>query len=224
MKYPLSTSSRDKPQYNTTLKPNSVYYLPTMGILIFIGIYIFAASLYPGGSQADIHAEGFSWLHNYWCNLMNEKAVNGLINPARPFAILGMVILCLSLLIFFILFAKNFVFDKKWQHLIQINGIISMLTAILIFTQYHDIMTIISSFFGLIVLIGIIKEIYNSSLHIFKITGLICLILLALNNYIYYTKQGLYILPLLQKCTFAIASMWVIGLNWKMIHSLKKSS
>ncbi|MGB5430515.1 MAG: hypothetical protein WBM94_12640, partial [Eudoraea sp.] len=60
--------------------------LPTVGILIFIGLYIYAASLYPGGSQLDSNSLGFDWMNNYWCNLMNENGMNGLENPARPFA------------------------------------------------------------------------------------------------------------------------------------------
>jgi len=58
--------------------------LPTFGILIFCGLFVYAASLYPGGSQADINSDGFNWVHNFWCNLMLENALNGRENPARP--------------------------------------------------------------------------------------------------------------------------------------------
>lgn len=75
-------------------------YTPTIGILIFVGLFFYSSLLYPGGSQANINAMGFSWAQNYWCNLMNERGMNDQINPGKPFAILGMLILVISLMVF----------------------------------------------------------------------------------------------------------------------------
>ncbi|MBT8238589.1 MAG: hypothetical protein HKN51_09070, partial [Saprospiraceae bacterium] len=61
--------------------------LPTLGILIFMGLYVYATTLYPGGSQADINSVGYDWGNNYWCNLMSENGMNGLENPARPISL-----------------------------------------------------------------------------------------------------------------------------------------
>jgi hypothetical protein len=91
-----------------------------------------------------------------------------------------------------------------------------MVSAIFIFTKYHDLMTVISSVFGFFVVIGIIKGLYKSELLLFKISGLICIILLGLNNYVYYSRHFIDHLPLLQKITFAIVLMWIIGLNDEM--------
>ena len=38
-------------------------------------------------------------------------------------------------------------------------------------------------------MIGIIKEIYDSKLFYFKISGVICLVLLGINNIIYYSNE-----------------------------------
>jgi hypothetical protein len=54
-----------------------ILLLPPVGILIFILLYIVAAFFYPGGSEFDTHSDGFSWKHNYWCNLLNELAIKG---------------------------------------------------------------------------------------------------------------------------------------------------
>ena len=190
--------------------------MPTYGILIFIGFYVYAASLYPGGSQADINSVGFDWINNYWCNLMNENGMNGLENPARPIAIIAMIILCSSLALFFIQFAKLLVKNVTWKMIIQILGTLSMLSAILIFTKYHDIMTTISSAFGLLVVIGIIRTIYKSNLILFKISGIICILLLGINNLIYYSGKFIDYLPLIQKITFVLVLTWIVGLNLKM--------
>ena len=190
--------------------------IPVIGIVIFVGLYIFSSTLYPGGSQANLNSEGFDWINNYWCNLMNEKGMNGQPNPAKPYSIIAMIILCLSLMFFFIQFAQIYSKSKIWKRIIKTSGIISMSFAILIFTKYHDLMTTLSSIFGVFVVIGIIREIYKSKLSIYKITGVICILILGLNNYIYYTQQFIQVLPLLQKITFAIVLLWIIGLNFEM--------
>tara|TARA_B100001769_G_C21829151_1_gene450378 strand:+ start:29 stop:679 length:651 start_codon:yes stop_codon:yes gene_type:complete len=201
-------------------KKGSLYQIanliPVIGIAIFVGLYIFSSTLYPGGSQANLNSEGFDWINNYWCNLMNEKGMNGQPNPAKPYSIIAMIILCLSLMFFFIQFAQIYSKSKIWKRIIKTSGIISMSFAILIFTKYHDLMTTLSSIFGLFVVIGIIREIYKSKLSIYKITGVICILILGLNNYIYYTQQFIEVLPLLQKITFAIVLLWIIGLNFEI--------
>ena len=190
--------------------------IPFLGIAIFIGLYIFSSTLYPGGSQANLNSEGFDWVNNYWCNLMNEKGINGLPNPARPYSILAMIILCISLMTFFIQFAETYSRNRLRRRTIKISGILSMSFAILIFTQYHDLMTIISSVFGFLVIVGVIKEVYNSELTIYKIIGVLCILLLVANNYIYYTLQFIDILPLLQKFTFVMFLIWIVGMNYEL--------
>ena len=187
--------------------------IPTIGIIVFIALYFYSSTLYPGGSQADLNSEGFDWLNNYWCNLMNEKGMNGQQNPARPFAISAMIILCFSLMVFFIRFAEASIENVHWRRVVKIGGVLSMISAILMFTQYHDLMTMISSFFGLFVVVGIIREVYRSELIIYKIVGVICLLLLGINNYIYYSGQFIEWLPLIQKTTLLLVLIWIIGLN-----------
>ncbi len=196
-----------------TIQQKILYLIPPLGIMLFIGLYVYSSTLYPGGSQADSYSPGFDWINNYWCNLMNKEGMNGITNPARPFAILAMVILCFSLTIFFIQFARNYARTPFWKRMIFINGILSMLFAVLIFTRFHDVMTIISSCFGLFVVIGIIWELYKGQLTVYKISGLCCILLLIANNFIYYSGNFIEGLPLLQKITFAIVLLWIVGLN-----------
>jgi len=190
--------------------------LPTIGIFIFVGLYVYSANLYPGGSQANPNSVGFDWINNYWCNLMNENGMNGQKNLARTYAITAMVILCASLVLFFVQFAQKFAQYRFWKLAIKIFGILTMVFAILIFTKYHDLMTTISSIFGVFVVIGIIWEVYKSNLNLFKIGGIFCVILLGLNNYIYYSGNAIDYLPLIQKITFAIVLIWIVGLNYKL--------
>jgi len=188
-----------------------------LGILFFILLFVFSSTLYPGGSQANIDTKGFDWLNNYWCNLTSEKAMNGAVNPARVYSISAMIILCLSLMLFFLQFAETFSKNSFLKNTIKVSGILSMSFAIFIFTPYHDLMTIVSSFFGLFVVLGISIEIYkHSSLMKFQISGFLCLLLLGLNNYIYYSQQAIAYLPFLQKITLLIVILWIIGLNYEV--------
>ncbi len=77
------------------------------GVFIFIVLYFIAAFLYPGGSTADKASGSFSLLNNYWFDLLSYKAKGGENNISRPIAITAMVVLCLSLSVF-------------WYHLPQL--------------------------------------------------------------------------------------------------------
>ncbi len=153
---------------------------------------------------------------------MNEQGMNGIQNPARPFAISAMLILCSSLTLFFIQFSKQLEENRNWKWIIQTLGTISMISAVLIFTKYHDIMTTISSIFGVFVVIGIIRTIYNSYLTVFKISGVACVLLLGINNLIYYSENYIEHLPLIQKITFVLVLVWIVGLNFKMMNKNRR--
>jgi len=194
--------------------PSKLYYwIPIIGINCFVLLFIYASLLYPGGSQKNPNSIGFSWLHNYWCNLMNPIAENGAVNHGSSIAISAMMILCGSLSVFFWQFAKAMEHSAFWKRMIQFGGMLSMLFASLIFSKHHDLMTILSSLFGIFVVIGIIQSIYKSEMQFYKISGVSCIILLGLNNCIYYSEYGLHLLPLLQKITFGVVLIWVLGLN-----------
>ena len=190
--------------------------LPTFGILVFVGFYIYATTLYPGGSQADLNSVGFNWQHNFWCNLMSKTAMNGTENPASPVALTGMVILCTSMAIFFFQFANVFVTDKVWKIIIKISGALAMLAAVFIFTMYHDVMTTVLSICGVLVIVGIIRALHKNNMTFFKISGIICMTLVVLNNYFYYQENLIKYLPIVQKIGFVLILSWTIGLNFKM--------
>ena len=191
-------------------------FLPTIGILVFIGIYIYASKLYPGGSIADINSIGFDWSNNHWCNLMRESGLNGIQNQARPVAIAGISILCISMIIFFIQFANYFEKGRIWNLAIKISGSLAMISATFIFTEYHDLMTTILSICGTIVIIGMIRALHNNHLTFFKVMGFFCILIIGLNNFFYYNEDLIQYSPLVQKGAFFLILSWTVGLNLKM--------
>ena len=188
-------------------------YLPTIGIIIFICIYIYASNLYPGGSQADINSMGFDWSNNYWCNLMRENGLNGVKNDARPIALIGIILLCGSMIVFFFQFANHFERNLNWRMAIKISGILAMLSASFIFTEYHDIMTTILSICGIVVIIGMIRALYLNQSILLMVMGILCMIIVGLNNFFYYSEDLIQYSPVVQKCAFVLILSWTIILN-----------
>lgn len=188
-------------------------HLVALGLAISLILLLISTYYYPGGSQLDKNSVGFDWANNYLCNLFNEKAVNGAYNPSRFTATTGMFFLCASIALFFHRFSKK-IPRKKDANIIQYSGIGAMFCAFLVITPYHDVMTTFASVFGLITLFYIMVFTFKSRLTFLKYLSILCLIILYLNNYIYYTKNGLVWLPILQKISFLSIIIWLLGLEY----------
>lgn len=185
--------------------------IPTIGIILFLGIYTYATQIYQGGHFKDIDAVGFDWVNNYWCDLISEEGRNGAFNPAAFPSKIAMLILTISLMVFFYEFPKHIGNSRFWKKVIPFSGITSMIIAIFIFTKLHDWIIVFSGFFGLIALIGIFVELARSHFRFQLWFGVFGLVLMALNNFLYFVLQYYDYLPLLQKITFVIVLMWIIS-------------
>lgn len=200
-------------------KRNLWMLLPVSGTIIFVALYIIATLLYPGGSQVDKNSVGFSWINNYWCNLLNNNAINGQHNAARPVALVAMTILSMTLAYFWYLFPRQINFPKYSRLVIQIAGAISMTIAMFLFTDLHDMIINIASLFGFISLIGTFAGLYKIKLYNLFWLGMFNVLLVALNNYVYYSKGLIIYLPVIQKISFAFFLFWLCCINivlyWK---------
>jgi hypothetical protein len=196
---------------------NIVVLTPIFGVLIFIVLYIVATILYPGGSQIDKNAVGFSWINNYWCNLLNENAINGQPNPAKPFAITGMFVLCFTLTFFWFLFPQHINLGRKLKLAIQISGTLAMAIAFFLFTNInHDLIINLAALFGFIPIVGTFIGLYKTKWFGLFAFGLLNILLVVLNNYVYYTKGLIVYLPLIQKISFATFLIWVCCITIKL--------
>ena len=195
--------------------------MPIFGTIIFIFLYILATQFYPGGSQVDQNSIGFSWINNYWCNLLNETAINGKINSARPIALTGMVILCLTLSAFWFLFPRNLNIRKSTKNIIQISGILSMIIAMFIFTKYHDIITNLASLFGVIALIGAFIILYKIKWNGLFRYGIFNLFIVVINNYVYYNKELITYLPIIQKLSFVSFLIWICFISINLYNKIE---
>ena len=206
-----ATSAKDRHMISAK---GLVKFLPTIGILIFVCIYIYASKLYPGGSQADINSMGFDWRNNHWCNLMSEYGLNGIRNKARPIAITGITILCGSMIVFFFQFANHFEKNRNWNIIIKVSGALAMLSATFIFTMYHDIMTTILSICGTLVIIGMIRALHKNQFSLLMVVGILCMVIIGINNFFYYNEDLTQYSPIVQKTAFLLILSWTVGLNF----------
>lgn len=198
---------------------SKIILLPVFGICLFVTLYIVATFYYPGGSQVDIHSKGFSWKNNYWCNLLNDNAIDGEVNPAKPIAITAMIVLCLSLSNFWYVFPPYLGFNKMSRLIIQTSGIISMFVALFLFTRFHDVVINVASVFSFIALIGTFIGINKLKWNLLFAMGIFNLILIAINNILYYGDGLRLYLPFVQKITFLTFLIWICLLNYKIFKS-----
>jgi hypothetical protein len=196
--------------------------IPLFGTVLFAALYFIASLYYPGGSQFDKNTVGFSWANNYWCNLLNDHAINGQLNSAQPIALTAMLILCFSLTFFWLLFPKYTLLGNYGKLTIQIFGTLAMTSGILLFTDLnHDLITNLASLFGLIAMTGTLFGLHKDGWKMLYYFGLFNLILVGVNNYLYYNKDLIMYLPLVQKITFATFLIWICCINIK-IYYLRK--
>ncbi|MBT8218224.1 MAG: hypothetical protein KJP00_00255 [Bacteroidia bacterium] len=195
-----------------------IQYFPTISVGVFILIFLYGSRLYPGGSQAHQHDTGFSWRHNYWCDLMDSHGYNGKVNPARRISVWATLIMCLGIAVLFYQIPSDFG-ANEWQSLvIRGFGIGSALMASLIFTSWHNQVIGIGSLMALIALTLVFVILYKGNYMTLFNFGIICCVVMVLNNYIYYSKNGLQHLPWIQKISIAIVLTWVILLNMEGIN------
>jgi len=105
---------------------------------------------------------------------------------------------------------------RNHRFLIQVAGIISMLTSFLLLAPIdNDLAINISSLFGFIAIIGTIVALRQLKWNGFFVFGLFNILLIALNNYLYHTEQMTY-LAIVQKFTFLSFLTWFFLIDIKL--------
>lgn len=192
----------------TNTNKNFFFLTPLFGILVFTFLYLVATLYYPGGSNVDKNAPGFDWLNNYWCDLIGLLAKNGEINLARPIALMAMLILCSSLLVFWYYVPRLFS-ESKFNSIIRYTGMSSMTVVFFLFTSLHDVVINIAGAFGITALTGVFIGLYKNNLTKLFGFGVLCLGLMLFNYFIYQTSFLLSFLPVIQKATFILFLLWI---------------
>lgn len=181
------------------------------GIILYMVLYFIAASRYPGGNSFNEKTPGFSWRYNFWCNLLNETAINGEPNKGQLIALAGLLVLCISLTLFFIAAPGALRLNNSARMAIRISGSAAMLAALLLASPLpHDLITNIASGLGLIAMAGLLLGIYRTGLHLLFGWALLNLLLVVLNNWFYLDPELIRYLPIVQKISFLSFLLWIL--------------
>lgn len=202
----------------------SFLLLPLFGMGLFVILYILAALNYPGGTWIDPTAPGFSFWHNYLCDLLDYRALNGDINTARIYARAALGVLCISLI--YLWAYLPYLFPKRsWNTMLMwASGILAFICTMLLSSGTHDVTVRIAGALGAVALLSAFAEMWKSGYLGLMRYGFICLFIFLANYYIYETGEGLYILPVIQKITFSGFIAWFIWLDLSLYRSLKNRS
>jgi hypothetical protein len=198
------------------MRKSTWFWIPLLGIPLFVLLYVWASFYYPGGSQADAQSTGFSWVNNYWCNLLNSTAINGQINSAQPIAMTAMVVLCISLAVFWYLFPMISLSKTLSVRITQFTGVAAMGTALLLNSSIdHDLITNLASLMGLVAVVGTLIGLRRLEWNALFWFGTMNLLLVLLNNLLYYNAELIRYLPLVQKISFAAFLVWLFLISMK---------
>ncbi|MFD0863802.1 hypothetical protein ACFQ1M_16420 [Sungkyunkwania multivorans] len=187
--------------------------LPIFGMVIFVLLYFFAAMLYPGGSDAFPNKPGFSFIHNYLCDLLDVQAINGELNTSRALAIVALGILCTSLILLWFYLPVIFTTKSVNQKITLVTGVASLGMTVFLSSVNHDLILRIAGSFGVITLLSVLIELFK--IRFFKLFGwgVFCLFIFLGNYYVYETGSLIRALPLIQKVTFLSFIGWFVVLN-----------
>ena len=185
-----------------------------IGISIAVLFLFLAAAFYPGGSNLDPNSIGYDWKNNYISNLLSPKAINGMDNAARPWAIVGVLFLSASFGFFFYGFSK-YIKVKSAANVIKFAGVGSALAGLLaVVPALHDSMVTLSSIMTLVAFFYITIFTIKSKLTFFKIFSILFLAIHYFACYLYFTRTFLDYLPIMQKAIHLVQIVWVVGLMY----------
>jgi hypothetical protein len=188
-----------------------------LGLILSIGFLIVAGFIYPGGSPKNINSIGYSWTENYISNLLEYKAVNGMDNKARPFGVIGVVLLGISSGLAFVRLSKK-VDSKKYSVVIKYLGLILIiLSSLITIPSLHDTMVTLSSIATLLLFFYVTILFIKSKLLLLKFASIFLLLVSYGAAYMYFFRTGLDYLPIVQKTIHILQIILILGLEYLTI-------
>ncbi|PWT95163.1 MAG: hypothetical protein C5B52_18380 [Bacteroidetes bacterium] len=175
-------------------------------------LFVIATSVYPGGSILDKNSVGFVWSKNFISNLFLPRALNGLENKSRIWAIPGMAFHSVGYGIFFINSGKKIPANLA-SKILKTIGVANMLFTFLIATPLHDLMVTISTTLSLMGLFYITVFMFKTKLHLFKFCCILCLLTFYYTLFLFGSGNwGL--LAIMQKVSFTSSMLLVLGIEY----------
>jgi hypothetical protein len=186
-------------------------YAPAVGVVAFFGLYAIAALLYPGGSDDDPRRPGFSFVHNYFCDLLAPVAVNGAQNTGRVFGLVAMVLIVPTLGLFW--HSVVALYPKLRAHVVttRVAGTVSAAATLLLLTPFHDLAVEVGGSFGLVAFLAVLFALPRARHGVLFAGGIAAGAVSSACFFIWRTGIGVAALAPLQKLAFALFLAWVLA-------------
>ncbi len=192
------------------IQKNLIFTGLMLGVL-FLTIAIF---YYPGGTIYNEFSIGYSWADNYISNLLRPLAVNGMENPARPWAVFGVLIFTASSGLFFYQFS-TFIQVKSAALVIRYTGLLaSFLGFLIIIPSLHDLMVTLTSTLSLLIFFYLTVFTIKAKKPILAIMSVLFLLLFYFATFMYSSKFHLEYMPIMQKLVFLVKIVWILTLSY----------
>ena len=193
------------------------WVLPIAAVLCFIVLHVVAAWLYPGGTRADPDRRGFSFVQNYWCDLLDTTTYGGRRNPARSVALAATAILCCGLAVLLLAAPALFPLAPRRGWIVRLGGVGCAMVVPWVASRFHDLAINLAGIFGVVSLVATItavrRDVGGEPL---RTIGWCVLALVILNYFVWETGLGLWLLPLVQRLAFAALLVWVVLLALRL--------
>ncbi|MFT4830504.1 MAG: hypothetical protein ACI815_000138 [Psychroserpens sp.] len=198
-----------------------VLMIPLLGMLLFIFFYFKSAFNYPGGSHFSQAEDGYSFLNNYLCDLLDTTSLNGAPNPSKSLARFALFSLCSCLSVLWYYLPK--LFKNKGVHLsiIRLAGISAMMITLFLSSTSHDLVIYVAGLIGLLAMVITIVALFRDGYQELFALGIFCLAIFLLNFYIYESGLLIKVLPVIQKITFISFLGWFALLDISLLRKMR---
>ncbi|PKL45166.1 MAG: hypothetical protein CVV41_03485 [Candidatus Riflebacteria bacterium HGW-Riflebacteria-1] len=189
---------------------------PALGIAVYFVLFYVAAALYPGGSQADLRSTGYSWIDNYWCELMNHEAMNGQPHPGAVYAIIAMIFAGSAIGVFFYRLPLYCRTTAMKARIIRTSAALTGLSGVMLFGDFHNPALLCFSLATLVTLVVALLILLENGRKAFFAAGLLSMSLTQINNIMYYLRLCVQHIPWFQKIAIAAVLLWVAAMNVRL--------
>lgn len=180
---------------------------------LYLIVFTITATQYEGGSINVPEGSGYSFFHNFLCDVTASSIHGGEVNTARDLGIVAHLLLSFTMISFFYLLPEIFSVRNRNTQLVRSFGMLTMTVFILMFTRHHDLIVTITGILGSVALLPFFIEMHKQPASGLKRLAYLCYALSIVVFFIFQTKWGFYYLPLLQKIAFVIDAWWVIWVS-----------
>ena len=186
--------------------------MPALGVGLGLVLILWAAHLYPGGSDADPGSAGYDWSRNFISALFGPTAINGQPNPGRGFAAAALALWCIALGFSFWRISRHTA-SPRLAKVLEISGIGSAVYALLVATPMHDLMVTIGLGFSLTAISTTVVILARNREWPLFAWGCLSLALSGLSASLYFSGAGAEVLPLIQKVNVSSLAGWILTVN-----------